>query len=200
MGDTRRRTLMRHFVRTPAVTALALGMAKAAPAAVLITPSGGFQGGAPGLLRATRTTVDMTPVTTAANEHLGTATGTGEQTGGVLHRRLRPMRTGLKTQRGRYLLSGRAMHVSGGAVPGRLAGQGRCRTCLNGSDHLHQYLPVRHPPTGTFGRLATTLSLGSVFTSLNGDRLRYSPTMRRSRPPTTPSPHSVRLRTSVTTL
>ena len=164
---------------------MAIGMAKAAPAAVLITPCGGLQGGAPGLLRATRTTVDMTPVATAANNDLGTATGTGEQTGGVLHRRLRPMRTGLKTPRGRYLPSGRALHVTWGCGTGKTCRSERCRTCLNGSDHLHQYLPVRHLPTESFGRFATELSLGSVFTSLDGDRLRYSPTMRRSRPPST---------------
>jgi hypothetical protein len=123
MGRDGHRTLMRHFVGPPAVTALTLGMGKASPATMLITPSRRPQGRAPGLLRARRTTVDVASVATAANEHLGTATGAVEQTGGVLHRPLLPMRTGLKTPRWRYLPSGRASHGSGGAVPGRLAGQ-----------------------------------------------------------------------------
>ena len=190
MGDARVRTLMRHFVETAVVTALALGMAKATPAAALITPSGSVQGGAPGLLRATRTAVDMAPVTTAANNDLSTATGTGKQTGGVLHRPLLPMRTGLKTPRGRYLSSGRALHVTWGCGTGKTCRSERCRTCLNGSDHVHQYLPVRHLPTESFGRFAIALSPMSVFTSLDGDGPRYSPTMRASRPPSTATSRS----------
>ncbi len=146
MGGVRGRTLMRHFVGTAAVATLTFGMGKTSPAAALITLSRRSRGRTSGLLRARRTTVDIASVATAANEYLGSATGAGKQTGGVLHRPLLPMRTGLKTPSWRYLLSGRASHGSGGAVPDGLAGQGRCRTCLNGSDRLHQYLLVCHLP------------------------------------------------------
>ncbi len=113
MGGVRGRTLMRHFVGTAAVTALTLGMGKTSPAAALITLSRRSRGRTSGLLRARRTTVDIASVATAANEYLGSATGAGKQTGGVLHRPLLPMRTGLKTPRWRYRLSGRASHGLG---------------------------------------------------------------------------------------
>ncbi len=58
--------------------------------------------------------------------------------------------------------------------------------CLNGSDHLHQNLPDRHLPTHPFGLWVTVQSTGSVFTSLDGYKPRYSPTMRGNRPPSTP--------------
>jgi hypothetical protein len=104
---------MRHLSPTRAVAALACGMGEAAPAAALVTPSGGPHRLAAGLLRAAPATVDIPPVAAAADHHLTATAGAVEPTGGVLHRQPLPMRTGLWTPRSRYWDSGRATHGLG---------------------------------------------------------------------------------------
>ena len=104
---------MRHLSPARAVAALALSMGEAAPAAALVTPSGGPHRLAAGLLCAAAATVDIPPVTAAADHHLTATAGAVEPTGGVLHRPSLPMRTGLWTPRSRYWDSGRATHGLG---------------------------------------------------------------------------------------
>ncbi len=180
MGGVRGRTLMRHFVRTAAVATLTFGMGKTSPAAALITLSRRPQGRTSGLLRARRSTVDIAPVAPTANAYLDPATGTVEQTGGVLHRPLLPMRTGLKTPSWRYSLSGRASHVSGGAVPGRLAGQSGAApvsTALTVYTKAALFVISQWDPLTS---LPQVHSPAPVFTDLDGVKPRYSPTMRAS--------------------
>lgn len=132
---------MRHFLPACPVAALAFGMGKTALERVLITSPGRPLRFTPGALRTPRTTVDIAPVAAAADRHLAAATGTIEQTGSDLHRQLLPMSTGLKPLIARYFLSGRAMHGLGVRYRKDCGGRDRCRTCLNGTIGLPDYLP-----------------------------------------------------------
>jgi len=111
---------MRHFLPSPsAITALALSMGKAAPAAFLKPLTGRADGLTAGGLRAPRTAVEVAPVTVAADHHLAPTTGTVKQTRAALHRPLLPMRAGFTPNRERYFPVGRASH-GGGAASGGL--------------------------------------------------------------------------------
>jgi len=124
---------MRHFRSSPlAITALALGMRKAAPARSLVTPTGLAAGLTAGSLRAPLTAVDIAPVAVAADHYLAAATGAMEQTGAALHRLLLPMRAGLEPNPKRYFPVGRATHGLGVRHRADCGGRDRCRACLNG--------------------------------------------------------------------
>jgi hypothetical protein len=96
------RTLMRHFVPTGAVAALALGMLELASSASLITPSSGSLRLTSRQVRTGRTTVNIAAVTATADHHLTMTSGTVEKAYGIFHRLLRPMSTGLEGPGERY--------------------------------------------------------------------------------------------------
>ena len=128
---------MRHFRSSPlAIATLALGMGEAASARSLVTPTGLPLGLTAGGFRAPLTAVDVAPVAVAADRHLAPTTGAVEQTRAALHRRLRPMRAGLKPDPKGYSPAGRASHGLGARYRCDCGGQSRCRACLNGSDGL----------------------------------------------------------------
>ncbi len=195
MGGSGLRTLMRHFLGAAATAVLAHRMDHTAPVAALITPSCGPYRLAPGLLRTARTTVDVAPVATPANEHLSAATGAVEQTGGILHRRLLPMRTGLVTPSWRYCLSGRASHGLGVRyrtdLPVR-AGAAPVSTALTVYTQSPRFATSLRLPATPSGLAVTVYRPPAAFTTLDGDKRRYSPTMRTFQPPSTmpvsPSP------------
>ena len=84
---------MRHFLRSGAVAALALGVLQTPPAGLLVATSGSAKGGTACLFSATVRTVDIAPIALAADHHLTVAAGAVVQACSVLHRRKRPMRT-----------------------------------------------------------------------------------------------------------
>jgi len=113
-------TVMRHFLSRVPVAVLTRGVGTTAPQRALVAASGRALRLAPGRARTARTAVDIAPVTATAQHHLAPAAGTVEPPGGVLHRRLPPMRTGWKTRLGGYLSTGRAVHGLRGAASERL--------------------------------------------------------------------------------
>jgi len=105
------RTLMRHFLASRAVAALALGVRQAPREARLVARAGCPQRGRAGALSATGGAVALPPVTVAADQHRRAACGTEIASSGRLHgpwgpwetRRQRPLRERLRAQRPRRL-------------------------------------------------------------------------------------------------
>lgn len=100
IGVGQRGTLMRHFLLSRPITALSFGMAFAAAAALLIAASRRAQRRPARLISARRTAIAIAPITVTAERHLASTAGTEVQTSGVVHRRLPPMRAGMKGSRG----------------------------------------------------------------------------------------------------
>jgi len=89
---------MRHFLWLAlalTVAPLASGMGQAARAAGLVAMTGQTLGLAACLIGASGATIQVAPITAAADHHLAAAAGTVEQTGTGRHRRPEPMRAGL---------------------------------------------------------------------------------------------------------
>jgi hypothetical protein len=84
------------------------------------------------------------------------------------------------------------MHGLGVRYRKDCGGPGRCRTCLNGTDRLpHRAafviswrITTSLRPYKTLARLLR-LATKRLFTTLDGDSARYSPTKRRFGPPPT---------------
>lgn len=91
---------MRHFLLSCPITALSLGMAFAAAATLLIAASRSLKRRPASLISTGRTTIAIAPITVTAEHHLASTAGTEVQTSGVVHRRLPPMRAGMKGSRG----------------------------------------------------------------------------------------------------
>ena len=130
---------MRHFPPVGPVAALTLGMLELTSPGSLITPPGGTYRLSSGRLGTGCTAVNIASVATTADHHLTMTSGAVEYACGRLHRLLLPMRTGLIDPRERYCVSDRASHGLEVWQRDGLAGQARCRTCLNGPDGLTDY-------------------------------------------------------------
>ena len=86
---------MRHFFASVAITALTRGVLHAPAMGVLIAFAGCFYRGISGGCGAGSEAIDIAMIAIAADNHLAVTEDAAVQAGGVLHRLLLPMRTGL---------------------------------------------------------------------------------------------------------
>jgi hypothetical protein len=142
-------TLMRHFLMPGTVLILAFSVFQTATIAPLIALSSGYQRCLPGTSCTSLAAIDIAPVTVAADDDLAVTTGTVVKTGGVLHRRLWPMRTGLKGKSDKYLSGSCSARLLGCGIGGLSRSIHSVPHLLNGP----LYLPGFFLDVTLFGRL-----------------------------------------------